>query len=113
MIPIIENMKTKTYEFKIILLKDFLKKNCTYLQQHYHISKIGLFGSFARNEQNKESDVDPLIEIEEQTQNIYELKNALTVYFKKSFGRDVDLAREKYLKPYAKNAILEETIYVF
>jgi len=91
---------------------DFLKNNHQYMLDKYHITKIGLFGSFAREEQTKDSDVDLLIEIEEGTKNIYDLKQSLNSYLSKAFNRDVDLAREKYLKPYAKKFILQDTIYV-
>ena len=91
---------------------DFLKLNQSYMKKHYSLTKIGLFGSFARDEQRIDSDVDLLIEIEEDTKNIYDLKNSLSKYLVKAFDRNVDIAREKYLKPYARNEILKDTIYV-
>ena len=100
------NMNTK----KEIL--DFLKQNQKLLLETYHISRIGLFGSFAREEQKDSSDVDLLIDIEEGTKNIHDLKLSLKKYLSHAFGRNVDLAREKYLKPYAKKHILKDTLYV-
>lgn len=91
---------------------DFLKQNRMYLSNNYHISKIALFGSFARNKQNSDSDVDILIDIKDDTKNIHELKLSLKKYLSNAFGRKVDLAREKYLKPYAKKYILKDAIYV-
>lgn len=92
---------------------DFLKSNQTYIKKHYSLTKIGLFGSFARDEQRSDSDVDLLIEIENNTPNISDLKHSLSDYLAKAFGRNVDIAREKYLKPYAKKEILKDTIYVY
>lgn len=92
---------------------DFLKSNQSYIKKHYSLTKIGLFGSFSRDEQSIDSDVDLLIEIEENTKNIYDLKSSLSKYLTKAFDRNVDIAREKYLKPYAKNEILKDTIYVY
>ena len=91
---------------------EFLKNNRALLEDKYHITKIGLFGSFARNEQKKSSDVDLLIELEEGTKNIYDLKTSLKLYLSDAFERSVDIAREKYLKPYAKEEILKDTLYV-
>ena len=91
---------------------NFLQENRSLLSQQYHVSKIGLFGSFARNEQNENSDVDLVIELEEDTKNVYDLKNALRQFLSTSFERSVDIAREKYLKPYAKEQILKDTLYV-
>ena len=86
--------------------------NRIFLSKQFYITKIGLFGSFARNEQTDTSDVDLLIELENGTQNIYELKISLKKFLSKSFNRNVDIAREKYLKPYVKESILKDTIYV-
>ncbi|NOQ30763.1 MAG: hypothetical protein GQ570_06540 [Helicobacteraceae bacterium] len=91
---------------------EFLQNNRKHLLEQYHITKIGLFGSFARNEQKENSDVDLLIELEDGTKNIYDLKNSLRDYLSISFNRSVDIAREKYLKPYAKEQILKDTVYV-
>lgn len=91
---------------------DFLKQNHLYIVKKFHITKIGLFGSFARDEQTKDSDVDLLIEIEDGVKNIHDLKISLNNYLSLAFDRSVDLAREKYLKPYAKELILKDTIYV-
>jgi len=91
---------------------DFLQINHQYIIEKYHLTKLGLFGSFARDEQTSNSDVDLLIEIEDGTKNIHDLKVSLNNYLSKAFNRSVDLAREKYLKPYAKELILKDTIYV-
>ena len=91
---------------------DFLHINHQYMIDKYHITKLGLFGSFARDEQTNSSDVDLLIEIKDGTKDIHDLKVSLNNYLSKAFNRSVDLAREKYLKPYAKELILKDTIYV-
>lgn len=91
---------------------NFLQNNRNLLLEKYHVTKIGLFGSFARNEQKENSDVDLLIELEDGTQNIYDLKDSLKQFLSSSFNRNVDIAREKYLKPYAKEQILKDTLYV-
>ena len=38
---------------------------------------------------------------------VYEKKTALHQYLEKSFGRDVDICTEKYIKPYFKNQIFK------
>ncbi len=91
---------------------EFLRQNNAYLKKEFHVSKIGLFGSFSRDEQDAQSDVDILFDLEDGTQNVHELKQSLRQYLSLSFGRSVDLAREKYLKPYVKKYILKEAIYV-
>ena len=90
----------------------FLHNNYKEIVTNYHLTKLGLFGSFARDEQRADSDVDILIEIEDGTKNIHDLKVSLHDYLSNAFGRSVDIARTKYLKPYAKEFILKDTIYV-
>ena len=90
----------------------FIRTNLPELKTKYHLSKIGLFGSFARNEQDEKSDIDILLEFEPGTQNIYEKKTKLKEFFKATFHRDVDLCREKYVKPYIKDYLQKEVIYV-
>lgn len=89
----------------------FIKNNAEYLHSNYNISKIGLFGSFARDEQDIDSDIDFLIEFKPGTKDIYNLKLDLKKYLKQNLNREVDICREKYLKPYVKNYILEEVLY--
>jgi len=81
------------------------------LEKQFHVSKIGLFGSFARNEQTDASDIDLIIEFAPQTENLSEKKEAIQQMVSAHFQRKVDLAREKYLKPYLKHQILQSAIY--
>ena len=90
---------------------EFIRKNRGYFASHFHIKKIGLFGSFARGESTSKSDIDILIELEENTPDIFDLNRDLRHYFEREFHRPVDVAREKYLKPYSREEILNETIY--
>ena len=43
-------------------IKDTIKKHKPYLQKKYGVESIGLFGSFIRGEQRKDSDIDILVE---------------------------------------------------
>lgn len=90
----------------------FLREHKHELLSDYNLSKIGLFGSFSRGEATNESDVDIIIDFSEGTHDVYTLKTSLKAYLVKHFNRSVDLAREKYLNPYAKKQILQDTIYV-
>ena len=93
------------------IILNFIKTNSNHLYSNYNISKIGLIGSFARNEQNENSDIDFLIEFKSGTQDIFNLKLALKKYLKTNLNREIDICREKYLKPYIKDYILDEVIY--
>ncbi len=91
---------------------DFLRNHRHTLKSDYNINKIGLIGSFARGEQTESSDIDLLIEFEPDTADIYGKKTKLKQLLKTSFHRDIDICREKYIKPYFKNYLLRDVIYV-
>lgn len=42
-----------------------IKKLFPYLSKKYSVKKIGIFGSYSRNQQNKNSDIDLIVEFNE------------------------------------------------
>ena len=90
----------------------YLDSHRDQLRTQFHVRKIALIGSFARDEQTAESDVDLLLDLEEGTPDIYHLKRSLKEELEQQFGRPVELASERYLKPYYRRQILQEAIYV-
>jgi uncharacterized protein len=89
----------------------FLNQNKKLFRDRFHIIRIGIFGSYARGEQNINSDIDLLVEFEENTQDLYDLKLQLKDFFYSNLGIEVDICREKYIKTRIKKSILAETIY--
>ncbi|MCX6328420.1 MAG: nucleotidyltransferase family protein [Bacteroidia bacterium] len=89
----------------------FLSQNKKLFRDKYHIIRIGLFGSYARGDQNANSDIDLLVEFEENTQDLYDLKLQLKDFFRIQLGIEIDICREKYIKPRIRNSILKETVY--
>ena len=89
----------------------FLTQNKKLFRDKYHIIRIGIFGSYARGDQNLKSDIDLLVEFEDNTQDLYDLKLQLMDFFRTKLGIEVDICREKYIKPRIKKSILKETIY--
>lgn len=88
------------------IILNFLRDHLADLKSEYQISKIGLFGSFARNEQSEQSDIDILLEFEPGTPDIYDKKERLRAYLKSSLQRNVDLCREKYVKAYLDKEVI-------
>jgi uncharacterized protein len=99
-------MKTKN---EII---SFLLRNNKHLREQFHLSKIGFFGSYARGEQRYDSDLDLIVEFEDNTQNLYELKQALKEFFRKNLALEVDICREKYIKQRIKESIMNEAVFI-
>ena len=90
----------------------YLKTQKDFLREKYHIRRVAVIGSFARDEQSATSDIDLLLDLEEGTGNIFEIKRTLKKQFERDLGRPVDLASERYLKPFYKEEILREAIYI-
>lgn len=78
----------------------------------YQVSKLGLFGSFIRNEQNENSDVDILIDFEKNSEvtifDIIEIEEILTQKIKCK----IDLALMSKLKKHISKHILNEVKFV-
>jgi uncharacterized protein len=89
----------------------FLTENKSYFRNHFHCSEIGLFGSFARDEQTDQSDIDILVVFEANTQNLFEIELELKEYLKKQFNREIDICSRKWIRPIFKPLVLNDVIY--
>ncbi len=76
--------------------------------KQFEVKRIGLFGSFLRNEQKKGSDLDFLVEFKKQSFDNY---MGLKFFLEDLFGRKVDLVIESTLKP-AFSYVKKEAVYV-
>ena len=72
---------------------------------------FGLFGSFARNEANEDSDVDMIVEFRDG-QKTYDNFIELAELLENLLGRRVELVTESSLSKYIKPHIQKEVIYV-
>jgi len=90
----------------------YLEGNKERLKREYHLTTIGLFGSFSREQHNETSDIDIVVEFEPGTQNLYFLKQNLRQEIELIFKRPVDICRLKYIKPIFKSQIQQDIQYV-
>ena len=83
-----------------------------FLQQTYQVAQVGIFGSYARDEQTPSSDLDILIEFTPNTRfglvKFCELEN----YLSETLNLKVDLVMKAGLKPHIGDRILREVIYL-
>ncbi len=91
---------------------DFLSKNKFKFEKDLNITKIGLFGSFASDKNNENSDIDLIVEFKPNTEMLFEKKIILKDLLKKQFSAEVDICREKYIKNYFREEIIKSAIYV-
>ena len=94
------------------IIINYLTEHKEQFKKDFGITKIGFFGSYARNEAKNDSDIDILIELKKDLTDIYEKKSLLKEIMEKAFDKKVDIAREKYLKPLVKDEVLKEVKYV-
>jgi predicted nucleotidyltransferase len=88
-----------------------LKSNKTKLSE-LGIRNVGLFGSYIRNEQSSESDIDLLIDFDPEKENF---DNYMAVYdlFEKIFKNErIEVVTKNGLSPYLGPKILNEVQYV-
>ena len=91
---------------------NYLKVHKAELLARYHLSKIGLFGSIARGEGHPGSDIDLIVEFQEGTENLSQLKRSLKELMETTFQMEVDICRKKYIKSYYRNRILADAVFV-
>jgi hypothetical protein len=90
----------------------YLSANKQSICQRYHLTKLGIFGSYARNEQTPASDLDLLVEFEDNTPNLSAVKDFLRKEIQSELRIPVDICREKYIKPIFRQQILNDAVYV-
>ena len=80
------------------------------LKERFGVTRIGLFGSYVRNEESHESDMDFVVELEApELILISSLKN----YLQDIFKNDVDIVRlRKNMNESLRKRIQDEAIYV-
>jgi hypothetical protein len=94
----IEEVKTKLEELKPIL------------KEKFKVESIGLFGSYINGEENIESDLDILVELQESISLLKFI--ALENYLTDSLGVKVDLVEKSALKPRIGKHILKEVVNI-
>ncbi|MDI6734786.1 MAG: nucleotidyltransferase family protein [bacterium] len=91
-------------------IKKVLKEHEEELKEKYGIKKIGIFGSFVRGEDKKDSDLDILVEFEEDAKiGLLKFVN-MENYLSELLGVKVDLVEKSALKPRIGKNILKEVV---
>jgi uncharacterized protein len=78
---------------------------------HLGVRRLGLFGSFVRDQQHTASDIDVLVEFA-PGQKTFDNFMQLAFYLEDLLGRKIDLLTPESLSPYVGPRILREVEYV-
>ncbi|MDI6689665.1 MAG: nucleotidyltransferase family protein [Actinomycetota bacterium] len=89
-------------------IKQILTEHKEELKEKYGVKEIGIFGSYVRGEYKKKSDLDILVEFEEDREiGLLKFVN-MENYLSELLGVKVDLVEKSALKPRIGKHILRE-----
>jgi predicted nucleotidyltransferase len=88
---------------------DFLKTHKQELQNNFAVTKIGLFGSYAKDSADESSDIDIVIQ---STKKDFFLRDDLKEYLESNFNKSVDIGYLDSIRSFYKQKIESEIIYV-
>lgn len=91
-------------------IKQLLAQHKPMLVKKYHISRLGIFGSYVRGEQHAASDLDVLIDYDDAPTLLTLIE--LEYYLSDVMGMKVDLVTTKGIKRQLRERIFNEVDYV-
>jgi predicted nucleotidyltransferase len=106
-----KNSKVSMEKSSIGEIINYLKKNKVLFHDRFGVTRIGIFGSFVRGEQTSSSDIDMVVEMEENKKNIHTFMQ-LKRFLEKETARKIDLGFEHSLKPQIREKVKGQIIYV-
>ena len=87
---------------------NYLKEHYQEFHKKYNVEKIGLFGSYARDEATKESDIDIFVKMKPNMFGMIAIKEQI----EEDLHTKVDIIREhKNIKPFFLEMINKDLIY--
>ncbi len=90
------------------MILEYLRSNKNFFESKFGVTKIALFGSFARDEAHGESDIDLLIEVKHKSfKNRFYLKEHLENKFK----RKVDITYFSSVRLFIRTHIEKDLVY--
>ena len=88
---------------------NYLKKHYQEFKEKYNVEQIGLFGSYARDEATKDSDIDIFVKMPPKAFDMLCIKESL----ENTFSKDIDIVRIRdKMNPYLYKRIIKDGINV-
>ena len=111
-----EELNNKKEEADRKLMKNKIEKSISEIKpkiiqvlKKNKVKKAGIFGSYAKGEQRKNSDIDILIE---PPKGIGFGFAGIEIELENKLGKEVDLVTYKYLSPHIKKQVLNDEIRI-
>ena len=83
-----------------------IKEEYSFLREFFGVKKLYLFGSYIKNLQTKNSDIDFLVDFEKDRGN-YKDELGLAIYLKKLFRKEVEVGKKSDLRPEYRKEIFK------
>ena len=93
---------TKSY------ILNYLRTHKSELREKFGIIKIGLFGSYAKDKADKDSDIDFVVEIQKKD---FFIREEMRIYFENIFKVPVDIGYLDSFRDFYKIKIDQDIIY--
>lgn len=91
-------------------IREIIEQHRRELKRQFHVEKIGVFGSYARGDQGKRSDIDFLVTFDEAISLFKHVD--LIIYLKEITGRKVDVIQHDNLRPELREYVLKDLVYL-
>ncbi len=91
-------------------IKEVIEQHRAELKRQFHVEKIGVFGSYARGNQKKRSDVDFLVTFDKSI-SLMEL-GGLYSFLQDIMGRRVDVVPKDNIRPEFRDGIIRDVLYI-
>ena len=90
------------------LILSFLKAHKNLLEKRFGITKIALFGSYARNEEKLDSDIDLLIEMPQKN---FQKRLEFRDFLEQEFGKKIDVGYFDSVRSFIMYHVERDLIY--
>ncbi|MFH0898954.1 MAG: nucleotidyltransferase family protein [bacterium] len=87
---------------------NFLREKKPFLEKKFGVKKIALFGSYARDEQKPNSDIDLIVELEEKD---FKTRFYIKEYLGKEFNKKVNLGYLDNIRKFIRDEVEKDLIY--
>ncbi|GAB2529894.1 nucleotidyltransferase family protein [Spirosoma aerophilum] len=89
-----------------------LRANRDRLRKEFGIERIGLYGSFARNEETEKSDIDLVYSLEKGRTLPWTEKERFYRILRRRLHRKIDLVDRRFMNPFIEYKMEKDVIYV-
>ncbi|MGC9316073.1 MAG: nucleotidyltransferase family protein [bacterium] len=91
-------------------IKSLISANLETIKKRFDVASIGVFGSYVRDEQREDSDLDIIVVFEPGHNDLFNYAR-LKAYLEELFGIEIDLVIKNGIKPELRDKILGEVQY--